>query len=201
MEESTSQESLHSRRSYLYDTTKKENGSKKLFIIIGIIILILAIGGAIFAINGASKKEDITPTPTPTQEITPTETETPTPSTSVTPTPSKKVTPTPTKPKTTTTDASGLDRSTLSIAIQNGGGVPGAGSKMSTILKDLGYNVLSAGNADNFDYEKTVIEVKSTKKEFLDLLKKDLSGSYTIGTTSATLTGSSADAIVIVGKN
>lgn len=201
MEESTSQESLHSRRSYLYDTSKKENGSKKLFVIIGVIILILSIGGAIFAINGSNKEEEVTPTPTlaPTEEITPTEEETPTPSTTETPTPSKKVSPTPSKAKTT--DASGLDRSTLSVTVQNGGGVPGAGSKMSTILKDLGYNVLSAGNADNFDYEKTVIQVKSTKKEFLDLLKKDLSGSYTIGTTSATLTGSSADAIIIVGKN
>lgn len=197
MEETTSQEISHSRRSYLYDTSKSGNNSKKLFIIVGIIILILAIGGVVFAVNKSNKKEVVTPTPTPTQQPTPTEEPSPTPTISGTPTPTKKVTPTPSKISDSTT----IDRSKLTIAIQNGGGVPGAGNKMSAKLKDLGYVVASTGNADSFDYDKTVIQVKSTKKEYLDLLKKDLSSDYTLGTTSATLTSGTADAVVIVGKN
>ena len=58
-------------------------------------------------------------------------------------------------------------------------------------------------NADNFDYDKTVVKTTSAKSNYLNLLKKDLSGSYTIGTASADLNPSEANyqAIVIVGKN
>ena len=203
--EETPSEFSRSRRSYLYDTPKNGGNSKKIFIIVGIIILLLGIGGTIFALKNSGKKAEIAITPTPTQEPIPTDTPSPTPEESGTPTPTKKATPTPSKKVTPTpsktADKSGLDRSLLSIAVKNGGGVPGAGSKMSDKLKALGYNVTGAGNADNFDYEKTVIQVKATKKEYLDQLKKDLGSDYTLGTTSATLTGSSADAIVIVGKN
>lgn len=188
-----------SRRSYLYDTPKTGGSSKKIFIIVGIIILILGVVGVVFAMSNSGKNAEVVPTPTPTEEPIPTDTPSPTPEESGTPTPTKKVSLTPSPTKSTGT-TSGLDRSLLSVAVQNGGGVPGAGSKMSDKLKDLGYNVTGASNADNFEYEKTVIQVKASKKEYLDQLKKDLGGSYTIGTASATLTGSSSDAIVIVGK-
>jgi hypothetical protein len=71
---------------------------------------------------------------------------------------------------------------------------------MQTTLEDLGYVVSKTGNANNYDYSKTVIEVKATRKSYLPLLQKDLSAKYSIGSTSATMTDSSADAIVIVGK-
>ena len=71
----------------------------------------------------------------------------------------------PTKTTTSTIDkATGLDRANLTIAVKNGSGVTGAAAKASNFLKDLGYTVSSTGNADNSDYENTVIEVKSTNK-------------------------------------
>ena len=89
----------------------------------------------------------------------------------------------------------------MSIAVKNGSGVTGAAAKASDFLKGLGYNVVSTGNADRDDYKNTKIQVKEAKKEFLDILKGDLSKNYTIGETSSDLPeNSSEDALIIIGK-
>ncbi len=209
-EENTQGESFlnPSRRSYVYESSRG-SGSKKrvILIIIGIIILLGLIVFAVVA-TGGKGESDITPTPEPTLPVeTPTEAPTltpeptgkttPTPTTKATPTP--KASPTPGKGTPTPTTTGGVDRANLKVAIQNGSGVAGAATKASDALKKLGYDVVSSGNADNFDYTQTEIHVKSTKKAYLDTLKSDLSGDYTIGTAVADYTGDS-DALVIVGK-
>lgn len=89
----------------------------------------------------------------------------------------------------------------LSVQVLNGSGVLGAASKIATSLKSLGYIVTGTGNATTFDYTNIVIEVKKNEPNALTKLKADLSKSYTIGSTSATLAESNTnDAIVIVGK-
>lgn len=93
------------------------------------------------------------------------------------------------------------DKSDLTIDIQNGSGVKLAASKVSIILKSLGYHVISLGNAEKFDYEGVTIRVKEEKSGYLPLLKKDLLENYEIASFSADLSASSAaDALVIVGK-
>jgi hypothetical protein len=120
---------------------------------------------------------------------------------------SNTATPTPTNsPSTTPTinpvdKGTGLDRSKLSVIIQNGSGEAGVAGKASDILKKLGYDVVSTGNAGNFDYANVVIQVNNSSSDYLDLLRTDLGLSYTIGTTSADLPDSfSSDALVIIGK-
>jgi hypothetical protein len=98
-------------------------------------------------------------------------------------------------------DKSGLDRSTLSITVQNGSGTEGAAGKAANILKDLGYNVSSTGNADNYNYVGVTIKVKSEDSKFTDLLKKDLSKDYTVKASSSDLSSDSpSSAVVIIGK-
>lgn len=166
-----------------------------LIVLLLIVLAVLFFGVKQFKNLQSTSKPEITPTPT--QEVTPTDT--PTPEESPTPEPTK--TPTP-KPTANPVDkATGLDRSELSVAVQNGSGEKGAASQVADVLKNLGYHVLSIGNADTFDFEKLTIQVKSGKSAYLPLLKKDLSASYTIGSSSAELSASSsADAVVIVGK-
>lgn len=199
-----------SRRSYVYESSKGSGSKKRVILIIfGIIILIALIAYAIIATGGKGESE-LNLTPAPTQPLVETPTpisETPTPTTSdETPTPSpkvsptSKVTPTPGKGTPTPTTTSGLERSSLKIAVQNGSGVAGAATKMSDALKKLGYDVVSSGNADNFEYAETEIQVKTTKKTYLEMLKGDLSADYTIGSATSDYTGTTADAVVIVGK-
>ena len=94
-----------------------------------------------------------------------------------------------------------LDRGKLTVSVQNGSGVTGAAAKASDMLKKLGYNITATGNADKEDYQNLKIQVKTGKKDYLPLLKSDLSKSYTVGVASSDLAESSpTDAVVIIGK-
>jgi hypothetical protein len=185
-------------------TNSSSNKSKKFLFMFIFLLLLVGVGFITtkYCLKSEKQTKSLTIVPTPTEYQFPTDTPTP----QATPTASlKKVTPTtkPTeKPTANPVDStSGLDRSALSVEVQNGSGEAGVAGKGSDILKSLGYKVTAAGNADNFDYQNVTIQVKSIKSGYLALLKKDLGFSYTIGTTSADLSSSStADALVIIGK-
>jgi hypothetical protein len=159
-----------------------------------IILLIIILGILIFGATRFLGGERAEPTPT--------ETKTPTPAETQTPTPTKKPVDTPTpKPTINPIDkTTGLDRSKLSIHVLNGSGVAGAGVKAADYLESLGYNVIQVGNAENFNFDKTTIQIKSAKENYLNLLNSDLAKSYSIGTASAGLASGNADAIVTVGR-
>lgn len=94
-----------------------------------------------------------------------------------------------------------LDKTSLRIAVQNGSGEAGVASKVADVLRSAGYNVVSTGNAENFDFSDVTINVKSTKKAFLSLLENDLGKTYTISKSSSDLTtNANYDALVIIGK-
>jgi hypothetical protein len=171
-----------------------------LIIVISIVVLGLIIFGVMRFLGGSEDSQVAEAIPTPTIEEIPTEEPTP-PEEEDTPTPTDKPEATP-KPSVNPVDkASGLDRSKLSVHILNGSGVTGAAKKASDFLEGLGYNVIQIGNAENSDYEKTVIQIRSAKDDYLPLLKKDLSSNYSVGSTSADLVSSErADSIVIIGE-
>lgn len=166
-----------------------------------VIIFLIIIVGFFLTRNlfSGSNKQKPAPSATPT----PAEFQFPTDTPAVSPTSAAETpTITPTAKSVNPVDAStGLDRSTLSIEVQNGSGEKGIAASAADVLKNFGYKIASTGNADNFDYLNATIQVKSTKDNFLALLKKDLGFSYTVGSTSADLSSdSTADALVIIGK-
>ena len=177
---------------------KRKINKRFIYLVFAIFVLILIFIG--FKNFGLSKKGSIdqgalvtTPTLSPTETSIPSPSDSPTPSLTSTPTPKPTINP--------IDKTSGLDRSKLSITVQNGSGETGVASKGTDVLKNLGYNVVGIGNADNFDYSNVSIQVKSAKSEFLDLLKKDLGFSYTVSSASSNLSnGFSSDALVIIGK-
>lgn len=180
-----------------------ENGGNKFLWLLIPIILAALIGGGIFFLRSRQESEEIatlTPTPTATPSPTPTPTPevSPTPSPKVTPTPTKKPTPTPTPARTATTAAE-LKRQAISIQVLNGSGIAGAAKKAADYLASLFYTIAVTGNAENYNFEKTILETK--KAADLDLLKADLEAQYEVGTASATLPSSSPyDAVVTIGK-
>ncbi len=188
---------------------KKKRFRTVIYIVLFLVLTGVVIGAGIQLTSLLGKNEnkeddDVTVvTLSPTEASFPTDTPSPTPTEPVKPTAKPTSTPTPTNsPVLGSKDStSGLDRNDLSIAVLNGSGETGAAGKMSTFLKDLGYAVSSVGNADTYDYTSVTILIKSSKKDYLALLKKDIEGTYTVGSTSEDLTASSsADAHVIVGK-
>lgn len=86
----------------------------------------------------------------------------------VTPTP----TPKPVKAKVTPTPKITVARSSVTVEILNGSGTAGLAGSLETELEDLGYKIESVGNAENFDYTKTLIIAPS--KAVYNLLSRDL---------------------------
>lgn len=177
---------------------------KKLIFLILIIIILAAIAFGAMQLLGNTSTEDATPTPTIEEFVLPTDTPAPTePETDGSPAPTSSTTTTPAPTSAGGSSSSvdpvtKLDRADLTIVVQNGSGEAGVANVMKEKLEDLGYVVSSTGNADNFDYTETVIQVKAASKDFVSLLRKDLGDDYTIGSATSDYTGS-GDAVVIVG--
>jgi hypothetical protein len=178
-----------------FSVPQRKSPKRFIYLVVAIVIIVLLyIFGSRFL---SSKKQTSTIKPTPTVKLKITQTPTPAISGTISPTSGPKVTPT----INPVDKASGLDRRKLSVEVQNGSGVEGAASKVSDLLKSLGYNVVSSGNADNFDYNGLTVEVKTGSSDYLDLLKADLENKYSVSSTSTDLSATnSADALVIIGK-
>jgi hypothetical protein len=161
----------------------KSPGKSLYIVLFLLLVVIIGIGAAQYLSSRSDNSNDNAPTAIEFDEPSDTA-----------PTPTPNLEPT----STATPSASDLERGDLSVVILNGSGVSGAARKLSDTLTELGYEVESTGNADSSDYESTEIEVSSTKKNFLNQLKKDLEGEYTIGDTSTTYTGQ-GDAQIIIG--
>lgn len=158
------------------------------------IFLFMGLAGFLTAlyVSTTTQVQEVKSFPTPTIDPFPTDT----------PIPTEEAAAPSAEPTFSSIDqATKLDRDDLTVAVQNGSGEFGKGSKMAEELRSFGYHVSVIGNASSFDYEGLTIFLKDEKKQFLPLIKKDLSLSYTVTSTSATLSASSSsDMVVIVGK-
>ncbi len=184
---------------------KKKINKRFIYLLAVFVFIVIAIVGYNL-IGGSSKPDSLPQEPsqaTPTLGEAPTDTPTPTieetPTTAPTSEPSQ--TPTPKVTSAPVDSTSGLDRSDLSITVQNGSGEAGVAGTAKDFLTGLGYVVSSTANADNYDYVNVAIKIKKSSQQFLSLLKKDLNTKYTVGDTSTDLEDSnSSDALVIIGK-
>lgn len=104
-------------------------------IIAAVVLFFLIVGGIIFWKAKESKKEVVTPTPTPTEQVTlpPTSTPTATPTVSVAPV--KETTPTLTP------------KQKVKIEVLNGTGVTGEAAFLKTKLTNAGFASIDTGNA------------------------------------------------------
>jgi len=140
---------------------------------LGVFAVVALIGFVIISVSrGEIKMPEIGAKPTPT--VTPAPTAVPTPM---------------------------VDKKSLNIQVLNGSGTAGVAGIVKTLLEEKGYTVVGTGNAKTYDYTSTEIQVTAEKEAFLSVLQADLAGSYTIGSTAATLKNTLPyDAVVIVGK-
>lgn len=81
------------------------------------------------------------------------------------------------------------------VEVLNGCGVEGAGRKTQEVLENNGYTVVSLGNADTFDYKKSIILAPDTEKEDADRL------SELFGMTGKTVKKPDYDIKIIVGDD
>ena len=65
----------------------------------------------------------------------------------------------------TSIDTSGVDKSKLSLVVQNGSGTDGFAAQAAQILEQHGYTIQDTGNADSFVYTETLVIYRSQDDE------------------------------------
>lgn len=113
----------------------------------------------------------------------------------------KTSTPTPTISSTPTpTPAPQIKKDELKIKVLNGSGIRGQASKLSSYLKEKGYKDIVTGNADEFDYETTIVKVK--KDSYKNIILKDLKDlTENPKIESLAEEDSPEDIVIIIGKD
>ena len=114
--------------------------------------------------------------------------------------PGKPATPTP-APTVTPTPTPAFAKEDLKIQVLNGGGVAGKATDVKQILTDKGYLDIITGNADNFDYTKTELQVKKSKSQAYSIVASDLKDYVTSPTQSTLAEDETADVILIIGAD
>lgn len=112
------------------------------------------------------------------------------PSTTPTPYPSPTLNPTPS-----------FKKEDLKIKVLNGSGVAGKASEMKNILIKKGYTDIITGNADNFDYKLTEIQVKKSKFQAKTMIKEDLKDYLTAFKETELSEKETPDVIIIFGSD
>lgn len=108
--------------------------------------------------------------------------------------------PTP-EPTETPEPTPSIKREDIKVKILNGSGVKGKASEIKEALQDAGYTDVITGNADNFDYETSEIQIKEDKIDAFMLLKKDLEDFATLKEAATLDEEDTADAVFIFGAD
>ncbi len=113
-----------------------------------------------------------------------------------------QATPTPTEaPEPTATPTPEIDKAALKVKVLNGSGAVGKASAVKKLFTDAGFEEVLTGNADNFDYESTVVQIKDSASGATEEVKQILSdGTSTIKVESLDEEDAS-DIIVIFGSD
>ncbi len=107
-----------------------------------------------------------------------------------------------TSPEPTEEPEPEFEKSDYSILVLNGGGIAGAAGDMQDFLVDLGYDVVDTGNADSYDYVKTVVQAKEgVPQAFIDALVDELGEEYDVDDVETLDDDADEDVVVIVGSN
>ena len=142
-------------------------------IIGGIVILALVVGGFFYYRSTQTTKSD---------------------ESTVEPTNSESEEPTPTEAE--------VKPDAYKIEILNGSGIEGEAGRAEELLKAAEFDIIGTDNADNYDYEETVIQAGDDVNEaWLDDLKSELSKKYKVQSSVDKLdTETDAQVVVIVGS-
>ena len=84
--------------------------------------------------------------------------------------------------------------------MENGTDKIGFAKETAVYLEGLGYKILSKSNADKDDYEKTIIMITETKKNYLPLVISDLRDKFDTSSVESLDKDSKYDIVLILGK-
>lgn len=94
-----------------------------------------------------------------------------------------------------------VDKAAVKIDVLNGNGIKGESALISNQLKQSGWVVLNATNADNHDYAQTIIRYKPGFEDAVKLVSKEIANSYQSMPKQELGADSQADVVIILGKD
>lgn len=115
--------------------------------------------------------------------------------------PLSKPTATPTVPPPTVTPTPSYKKADLKIKVLNGAGTAGKATEVKNLLKNKGYQEIITGNADNYEYDKTAVEIKKEFSAVFSVLKEDLKDYVTLSTSSTLDDKDASDIIITIGAD
>jgi len=188
--------------SYAGSSSRGQRKLPKRMLVFGglFLVVLLLLGSAAYFITRekAPEEDGVTASITLPEEDEVTETPTPTQEADVTP--EDETTPT-RAPSKAPTGTGSTATSSVRITVKNGSGEAGVAGVAAEVLKEAGFTIASTGNADNSNYTDVTIQIKNSKKASLADIEDALSADYTVGDTSTDLPESTSyDALVIIGK-
>ena len=141
-------------------------------LILGAVLLIIIIIVGIFVVKSSGTQS--TPTPTPeTQGLS--------------------------APSTPLPSETPIDKSTVTIQVQNGTGIAGEAAYLQGVLKSMDYSEITVGNADSTDNTETTVTFSSTvDKSVSDEMTQKLTGIYEVVNTSTSST-QTKDVVIVTG--
>lgn len=144
-------------------------------LVIFALVLLFLVGGGIFLFSRGSKEDTGEISPTPTVEGF----------SDVTSTPTATATP--------------VDKSDVSIEIQNGTGITGEAAYLQGILKSMGFSDIKVGNAGDTNHETTTVTfAKSLSSAIVDEITKKLESTYKDVETKTSST-QKTDVLIVTG--
>jgi len=94
-----------------------------------------------------------------------------------------------------------VDNSGVSVQVLNGNGMRGEAAKIGKRLKLYGFSMFSSKDAERDDYSRTIIRHKPAQKDIARLLASEISDSYPASLEENLPSDSSADIVVILGRD
>ncbi|MCA9372281.1 LytR C-terminal domain-containing protein [Candidatus Woesebacteria bacterium] len=116
-----------------------------------------------------------------------------------------KATPTPEPPTATPkppspTPTPSITREEIRIKVLNGSGIAGRAAEVKSFLKEKGYVEILTGNADNFDFETTVVEVKDDP-EIKQFIQQDIASQVAKPKFETLDDADASDIIITIGTD
>lgn len=116
------------------------------------------------------------------------------------PTPTPVLEPTVAPPTATPTPS--IDKEEIRIKVLNGSGISGKASDVKAFFQDKGYGEILTGNADAFDYDTTVVQIKDDADPVIkQYIEKDIASQVPSPKYETLDADEAADVVVIVGTD
>jgi len=148
--------------------------------VISALVVGFVAGGVYVYFSGLSQIEETAPQPTQAPEA-------------ASPTPTSQASPSP-------IPGEEIDVTSYKVSVLNGSGQIGAAGSAGSLLEDQGFEVANIGNANRYDYEATVVQVKETVPEqVIQMVEDALSDTYSVELGDELPSTSGYDIIVTVG--